>query len=109
MSASTQPDGTAAAGGVGVVGLAVMGSNLARRGHTVVAFNRTQGRTEELLERFGQEGDLRGATTVEELVAGLSRPRRIILMVCRADRPKSVVRWAVPAQSARGRTGRGAP
>jgi 6-phosphogluconate dehydrogenase len=70
---------------LGVTGLATMGQNLARnaagRGFAVAVHNRTAARTRELLERHGDEGRLVGAFSVEELVAALARPRRILVMV----------------------------
>ncbi len=70
---------------IGVVGLAVMGSNLARnfasRGHRVALFNRTPSRTHELMAAHGTEGDFVASDTVEDFVASLERPRRIIMMV----------------------------
>ena len=76
---------TSATAQVGVVGLAVMGSNLARNfarhGHTVALYNRTQARTDELVAQHGPEGSFVPAQTVEEFVASLERPRRIVIMV----------------------------
>jgi 6-phosphogluconate dehydrogenase len=70
---------------LGVTGLATMGQNLARNaarhGFPVAVHNRTASRTHELLERYGDEGELVGAFSVEELVAALARPRRILVMV----------------------------
>jgi 6-phosphogluconate dehydrogenase len=70
---------------VGVAGLAVMGSNLARNfarhGHTVALYNRTQARTDDLVDEHGSEGSFVPSATVEDFVASLSRPRRIIIMV----------------------------
>jgi 6-phosphogluconate dehydrogenase len=70
---------------VGVVGLAVMGSNLARNlarhGHTVALYNRTGAKTEALVAAHGDEGSFVPATTVEEFAASLQRPRRVIIMV----------------------------
>jgi 6-phosphogluconate dehydrogenase len=70
---------------VGVIGLAVMGSNLARNlarhGHTVAVFNRTHARTLAHLEAHAADGHFVGAETVPEFVASLERPRRIIIMV----------------------------
>ncbi|TDE89618.1 NADP-dependent phosphogluconate dehydrogenase [Occultella glacieicola] len=79
---SSSPSATAQ---VGVVGLAVMGRNLARNfanhGHTVALYNRTQARTDDLMAAHGSDGNFVPATSVEEFVASLERPRRIILMV----------------------------
>jgi 6-phosphogluconate dehydrogenase len=70
---------------IGVIGLAVMGSNLARNlarhGHTVAVFNRTHARTLAHLEAHRADGTFVGAETLEEFVASLIRPRRIIIMV----------------------------
>ncbi|HEX6054728.1 MAG TPA: NADP-dependent phosphogluconate dehydrogenase, partial [Intrasporangium sp.] len=70
---------------IGVVGLAVMGSNLARnlarRGHTVAVFNRTHARTLAHLEAHHADGAFVGAETLEEFIASLIQPRRIIIMV----------------------------
>ena len=83
MSSSTGPSPASAQ--VGVVGLAVMGSNLARnfasRGYAVALYNRTQARTDAMMAAFGAEGAFVPATSVAEFVASLERPRRIIMMV----------------------------
>ncbi|WP_299444997.1 NADP-dependent phosphogluconate dehydrogenase [uncultured Phycicoccus sp.] len=55
--------------------------NLARNGFRVAVHNRTTSRAEALVEEFGHEGDLTLARSMEELVASLERPRRIIVMV----------------------------
>ncbi|OLR93036.1 NADP-dependent phosphogluconate dehydrogenase [Actinokineospora bangkokensis] len=70
---------------IGVVGLAVMGSNLARNlasreGNTVAVYNRTQARTDELMAEHADLGFL-AATTIDEFVASLSTPRTAIIMV----------------------------
>jgi 6-phosphogluconate dehydrogenase len=76
---------SAASAQVGVIGLAVMGSNLARNfarhGHTVALYNRTRARTDELMRAHGDEGSFVPAGSVEEFVASLERPRRIVIMV----------------------------
>ncbi len=70
---------------IGVVGLAVMGSNLARNfarnGHTVAVYNRSQGKTDALIEQHGNEGDFIPASSIEEFVDSLEKPRRAIIMV----------------------------
>lgn len=69
----------------GLVGLAVMGQNLAlnveRRGFSVAVYNRTAQRTDEFMERCGKGRNLVPAYSLEELVGALSRPRAIMLMV----------------------------
>jgi 6-phosphogluconate dehydrogenase len=70
---------------IGVVGLAVMGSNLARNfarnGFTVAVYNRTHAKTAELMERHGDEGAFVPSETVEAFVASLKRPRKAMIMV----------------------------
>ncbi|MCD0448890.1 NADP-dependent phosphogluconate dehydrogenase [Actinocorallia sp. API 0066] len=79
---------------IGVTGLAVMGRNLARnfarRGYTVAVHNRTESRTRDLLDEFGDEGTFIGARTPEEMVAALERPRRVMIMV-KAGAPTDAV------------------
>ncbi|MFF2372549.1 NADP-dependent phosphogluconate dehydrogenase [Agromyces sp. NPDC058110] len=70
---------------IGVVGLAVMGSNLARNlasreGNTVAVFNRSYERTATLLEEHPEAGFV-GAETYDEFVASLAKPRTAIIMV----------------------------
>ena len=70
---------------VGVIGMAVMGSNLARnlarRGFRVAIHNRTAARTDEVIALHGSEGDFVPSHALADFVASLERPRRIILMV----------------------------
>lgn len=69
----------------GLVGLGVMGENLVlnaeRNGFSSAVFNRTYAKTEEFLAGRGAGKDIVGARTLEEFVALLERPRRILLMV----------------------------
>ncbi|WP_213301108.1 NADP-dependent phosphogluconate dehydrogenase [Paraburkholderia sacchari] len=69
---------------IGVVGLAVMGRNLAlnieSRGHAVSVFNRTREKTDELIAEY-PERKLVPTYTLEEFVASLEKPRRILMMV----------------------------
>ncbi len=70
---------------VGVIGMAVMGSNLARnlahRGFRVALYNRTAARTDEVIALHGSEGDFVPSHDLADFVASLERPRRVILMV----------------------------
>jgi 6-phosphogluconate dehydrogenase len=75
-----------AAANVGVAGLAVMGSNLARnlasrKGNVVAVYNRTQARTDTLIDEHGADGDFVPSTTIEEFAASLRTPRTAIIMV----------------------------
>lgn len=72
---------------VGLVGLAVMGENLAlnmlEKGFSVAVHNRTADRIDAFLARASAEGFARthGAVSAQAFVASLKRPRRIIMMV----------------------------
>jgi len=69
----------------GVLGLAVMGQNLAlnveSRDFTVAVFNRTAARTEEMMARSAKGRNVVPTWSQEEFVAALERPRKILLMV----------------------------
>ncbi|MCX9193826.1 phosphogluconate dehydrogenase (NADP(+)-dependent, decarboxylating) [Carbonactinospora thermoautotrophica] len=79
---------------IGVTGLAVMGRNLARNlarhGYTVAVHNRTAARTEALVAEYGHEGKFVPAFSMEDFVASLDRPRRVIVMV-KAGAPTDAV------------------
>jgi 6-phosphogluconate dehydrogenase len=68
---------------IGLIGLAVMGENLAlnmrHHGFAVSVYNRTAERTKTLVGGRGHQ--LAPTYTIEDFVASLSRPRRIFLMV----------------------------
>ncbi|MEH7380404.1 NADP-dependent phosphogluconate dehydrogenase [Bacillus sp. JJ1533] len=70
---------------IGVVGLAVMGKNLAlnieSRGYSVAVFNRSYEKTEEFLKNEAVGKNFVGAKTIEEFVNSLEKPRKILLMV----------------------------
>ncbi|MGB9625327.1 MAG: NADP-dependent phosphogluconate dehydrogenase [Phycisphaerae bacterium] len=70
---------------VGLIGLAVMGENLAlnieSRGYSVAVYNRTYEKTRNLVEGRGKGKNLVGYESLEQFVAAIEKPRRIILMV----------------------------
>ncbi|KAL1976211.1 hypothetical protein VTN31DRAFT_2493 [Thermomyces dupontii] len=76
---------TEAVGDFGLIGLAVMGQNLilnaADHGFTVVAYNRTVSKVDRFLENEAKGKSIVGAHSVEEFVAKLKKPRRIMLLV----------------------------
>ena len=69
---------------IGVIGMAVMGKNLAlnleSRGYEVAIYNRTHSVTEEVL-RENEGLNLVGSESIEKFVGLLERPRKIIIMV----------------------------
>lgn len=85
VSIDQNPSNTTSLANIGVIGLAVMGSNIARnfasRGHRVAVYNRTTAKTDAFMAEFGSTGDFLPATTIEEFVASLQRPRRALIMV----------------------------
>ena len=75
----------AAQANIGVVGLAVMGSNLARNlasraGNTVAVYNRSPQRTTLLTGEHPEAGFV-ASESMENFVASLSKPRTAIIMV----------------------------
>ena len=79
---------------IGVTGLAVMGRNLARNfarnGFTVAVHNRSVDKMRSLVADHGSEGDFVGAESLEEFVAALERPRKVVVMV-KAGAPTDAV------------------
>ncbi|MRI80631.1 NADP-dependent phosphogluconate dehydrogenase [Aerococcaceae bacterium DSM 109653] len=69
---------------IGVVGMAVMGRNIAlnieSRGYSVSLYNRTGSKTTDVLEE-NPDKNLKGTFTIEEFVDSLETPRKIMLMV----------------------------
>lgn len=83
----------------GVVGLAVMGRNLAlnveSRGYTVAVYNRSSARTEDLVQTHSDKKFVPGYT-VEEFVKSIKAPRRILLMVKAGAGTDAVVEELLP-------------
>ena len=93
--ADSRPEGDGPAhANIGVVGLAVMGSNLARNlasreGNTVAVFNRSADKTEHLIEAH-PEANFVPAFSYGDFAASLTTPRTAIIMV-KAGRPTDFV------------------
>ncbi|WP_328928975.1 NADP-dependent phosphogluconate dehydrogenase [Streptomyces sp. NBC_00190] len=85
---------------IGVTGLAVMGSNLARNfarnGFTVAVHNRTASKTTALVKEFGHEGRFVAAESAKEFVDALERPRRLVIMVKAGEPTDAVIREFAP-------------
>ena len=79
---------------IGVIGLAVMGQNLALniedKGFKVAAYNRTAEKTTSFIDQRAADKKIRGCYSLEELTKELARPRKIILMV-KAGKPVDLV------------------
>jgi len=70
---------------IGLIGLAVMGQNLALNindhGYRVAVFNRTTSKVTRFLENEARGTEVIGTYTPEEFVSSIKRPRVIILMI----------------------------
>ena len=80
---------------IGVVGLAVMGSNIARNfarhDYTVAVYNRSTEKTDAFMAEYGKDGDFIPSTTIKEFVASLERPRRALIMVQAGEATDAVI------------------
>ena len=83
---------------IGLIGLAVMGENLAlnmeRNGFQVSVYNRAEGAESEVVSRFmsgrGARKRFLGFTDLKDFVASIERPRKIMMMI-RAGKPVDLV------------------
>lgn len=71
---------------IGLIGLAVMGQNLALNiadhGFTISVFNRTYAKTESFLkENAGLSPRLRGYASLKDFITSLAKPRKVLIMV----------------------------
>lgn len=80
---------------IGVVGLAVMGSNIARNfarhDYTVAVYNRSTEKTDAFMAEYGKDGNFIPSTTIKEFVASLERPRRALIMVQAGEATDAVI------------------
>ncbi|GGL87790.1 NADP-dependent phosphogluconate dehydrogenase [Nakamurella endophytica] len=78
MSAAPKAD-------IGVTGLAVMGSNLARnfasKGFVTAVHNRTSAKVDDLITEHGGDGTFVPSHSMADFVASLATPRKVIIMV----------------------------
>ena len=69
----------------GLIGLAVMGENLAlnveRNGFPIAVYNRTPDKTDAFMANRAQGKNVKPAYSLEEFVQSLDRPRKILIMV----------------------------
>ena len=70
---------------IGLIGLAVMGENLAlniaSRGYSIAVYNRTTSVTDAFTADRGKQPNVVGCRTLEDLVASLKAPRKVMMMV----------------------------
>lgn len=85
---------------IGLIGLAVMGQNLALNmndhGFKVAVFNRTTSKVDEFLEGPAKGTQIVGAHSIEELIKLLKRPRSIMLMVKAGDPVDEFIEHCLP-------------
>ena len=70
---------------IGLIGLAVMGENLVMnmesKGFTVAVYNRTTSKVTNFVEGRAKGKNIIGTYSLEELVASLAKPRKVMMMV----------------------------
>jgi 6-phosphogluconate dehydrogenase len=85
---------------IGLIGLAVMGQNLVLNmndhGNRVAVFNRTVSKVDEFIQNEAAGTQVVGAHSIEEFVASLKRPRRVMLMVKAGDTVDQMIEGLLP-------------
>jgi len=85
---------------IGLVGLAVMGENLilnmASKGFTVTAYNRSTEKVDAFIAGRAAGKNIRGAKSIEALVASLESPRKIMLMVKAGEPVDDFIEQLIP-------------
>jgi 6-phosphogluconate dehydrogenase len=84
----------------GLIGLAVMGENLAlnveSRGYRVAVFNRTVEKVDRFMETRAAGKNFLGCHSVEEMVQNLARPRKVMLLVQAGPAVDSLIQQLIP-------------
>ena len=84
----------------GVIGLAVMGENLAlnveRNGFPIAVYNRSREKTDVFMAERAQGRNVQAAFTLEEFVGALERPRKILIMVKAGSPVDGVINQLTP-------------
>ncbi|AJU21032.1 BAF_collapsed_G0025510.mRNA.1.CDS.1 [Saccharomyces cerevisiae] len=84
----------------GLIGLAVMGQNLilnaADHGFTVCAYNRTQSKVDHFLANEAKGKSIIGATSIEDFISKLKRPRKVMLLVKAGAPVDALINQIVP-------------
>ena len=70
---------------IGLIGLGVMGKNLAlnigNNGFSVSVFNMTTEKTKDFIEKEISNQDITGYSDIESFIQSLKKPRKIVLMI----------------------------
>jgi 6-phosphogluconate dehydrogenase len=85
---------------IGLIGLAVMGQNLVLNmedhGYTVAVFNRTVEKVDRFVQGEAKGKKIIGCHSIEELVAALKPPRRVMLLVKAGDAVDKFIEMILP-------------
>jgi len=88
---------------IGLIGLAVMGENLAlnieSRGNQIAVFNRTTSVVDDFVAKRAKGKQVVGCHTVEELVGNLKSPRKVMLMIKAGPAVDAVIEQLIPLLS----------
>ena len=85
---------------IGLIGLAVMGENLVMnmesKGFTVSVYNRTTEKVKNFVEGRAKGKNIVGTYTLEELVASLEKPRKVMMMIKAGSAVDSTIETLIP-------------
>ncbi|MGO9245762.1 MAG: decarboxylating NADP(+)-dependent phosphogluconate dehydrogenase [Verrucomicrobiia bacterium] len=85
---------------IGLIGLAVMGENIAlnieSKGFPISVFNRTTSKVDDFINGRGQGKKFFGAHTVEEFVSSLKKPRKILILVKAGNAVDELIEHLLP-------------
>ncbi|MGB0387533.1 MAG: decarboxylating NADP(+)-dependent phosphogluconate dehydrogenase [Ardenticatenaceae bacterium] len=85
---------------IGLIGLAVMGQNLVLNmndhGFTVAVYNRTTSKVDAFLADEAKGTNVIGTHSIEELVASLERPRKVMMMVKAGRAVDAIIEQLLP-------------
>ncbi|MBN2044239.1 MAG: NADP-dependent phosphogluconate dehydrogenase, partial [Anaerolineales bacterium] len=85
---------------IGLIGLAVMGQNLVLNmndhGYTVAVYNRTTQKVKDFIEGGARGREIIGTYSLQEFVAALKRPRKVMLMVKAGGPVDATIEQLVP-------------
>ena len=84
----------------GLIGLAVMGENLAlnveSRGYKVAVYNRTTSKVDELITGRAAGKNFVGAHSIEEFVKAVKRPRKLMMLVKAGPAVDAIIEQLLP-------------
>lgn len=85
---------------IGLIGLAVMGENLVlnmeSKGFTVAVYNRTVEKVDKFVNGRGADKNFIGCRSIEEFVASLERPRKVMMLVKAGAAVDALIEQLIP-------------